>query len=479
MTTLLRQSSTALRPRYAEGQILGAAELIDEQEYLIASRRRHLISGHAAGIVTGLEPSLTDGVLAVSPGFAVDGCGRELVISEVTQVPAPGAGQATTADLDIYVQYERVATSGDDPGHPRWIEQVVLRCAPPDGVPPPAGDLIDLPEDDEAGPWPVLIGVLTQGGSAVDLGVRRYAAAVGGAVMDPRGVTRLALQRSGALAVTGVGAGSPLLEADAGGVTLTHDAMIAGSVTAQRTVELRSRKAPAAPSPWSLSRISGPAVPSPASGLGSGSGSPPAPSDELRIELPAPPTGPDPAQRAVSFGERTAAESFARSMSVLADGTVVISGNLVIEGRLATGPVPADPSDARLRQAMIDTWVGAATGALRDLEVAYTGELSLGNLQVTSSGARQLSCTVTVLNTGAASISSIRVTAEMTMQGSSSAPSVQTLATIELAPSQSQTVSKLLTAPASGGVNVVVRATGSGLAGTTINAQALTASAQV
>ena len=52
----------------------------DEQAYHIAMRRRHIIAHHLWGIVRGLELAV-ENALFVQPGIAVDGYGRELILS--------------------------------------------------------------------------------------------------------------------------------------------------------------------------------------------------------------------------------------------------------------------------------------------------------------------------------------------------------------------------------------------------------------
>ncbi|HYD38814.1 MAG TPA: hypothetical protein VEA60_14440 [Allosphingosinicella sp.] len=84
-------SSYAMRPSFAEGQILAAADLAQLSSYPRGREERHNRFVHRWGIVTGLEletEAAEDGAgnayvrVFVSPGLAVDGEGRELLVTE-------------------------------------------------------------------------------------------------------------------------------------------------------------------------------------------------------------------------------------------------------------------------------------------------------------------------------------------------------------------------------------------------------------
>lgn len=75
------------RPRYFEGQLLSADDFQAEQDYHTGMRRRHSRDLHGRGVVEGLEIELEDGQrIRVSPGMAIDGYGREIVVPEQTEV---------------------------------------------------------------------------------------------------------------------------------------------------------------------------------------------------------------------------------------------------------------------------------------------------------------------------------------------------------------------------------------------------------
>src|SRR5438876_3868305 len=72
------------RMRFFSGQLLTAKDFETEQMYQIEMRRLHNRSLHGAGIVDGLRVSAEDSqsgaVVVVSPGLALDGLGREIVV---------------------------------------------------------------------------------------------------------------------------------------------------------------------------------------------------------------------------------------------------------------------------------------------------------------------------------------------------------------------------------------------------------------
>jgi hypothetical protein len=468
-------TSPDARPRFADGQVLTADDLTAEQTYLIAARRRHLLSGHTPGIVTGLEPSLQDGVVTVSPGLAVDGDGRELVLTTASVPRAQTGAPGPAGDVGIYLQYSLVSTAAADPAHPRWSEQADLFTAPLSTEAPPVSDVTALPDDTTAPAWPVLLGVVKAGNAGLDLTVRRSAGAIGSALSAPQATSRVDFSRTGGVAVT-VGSGTePALTIDAGGTTVPGNAVVGGSLTVGLAypLALQSQPAPTAASPWSLYRAHVPATRSTPTTPGA------AAFEDLRIELPAPPAGPDPTQQAVSFGAQGGGSDFARTLSVLTDGTVVINGDLHVAGRLATAPAPLDASDPRVQQALLANFVHGVQAGTQALEQQYTGRLALSGLQLQAAGG-QITCTASLQNIGAVAVKSIAVTAAVWLEGTPQPAPDQTLSTAgQLDAQASLALQGTLSVPGTGTVNVLLRAVGSGLAGTTIQANDVTGSVTV
>src|SRR3981189_3642305 len=71
------------RLRFFDGQLLTAKDFQAEQDYQIAKRRLHNRMLHGVGVVNGLAVSVDDGtgtVVLVSPGFALDCNGNEILV---------------------------------------------------------------------------------------------------------------------------------------------------------------------------------------------------------------------------------------------------------------------------------------------------------------------------------------------------------------------------------------------------------------
>src|SRR5581483_6189128 len=106
------------RVRYFDRQFLRASDFQEEQAYHIALRRRHNIAGHTWGIVVGLALEVDgEGNLSVAPGLAIDGFGRELVVSGRRAI-APDAFDLFDADaLDVWLEYDRVGAEDVPSGY--------------------------------------------------------------------------------------------------------------------------------------------------------------------------------------------------------------------------------------------------------------------------------------------------------------------------------------------------------------------------
>lgn len=91
---------------YFDGQRLAAADLTAAQDFHRELRWRHNLALHGAGIVEGLavDGARGDVVVRVAPGFALDGHGRELILSEPATVPVPPL--AGDAPLQLTLRYD-------------------------------------------------------------------------------------------------------------------------------------------------------------------------------------------------------------------------------------------------------------------------------------------------------------------------------------------------------------------------------------
>lgn len=81
------------RLRYFEGQMLTASDLQAEQNYFLGENRRHNRLLHGAGIVSGLEITIVGDAqspsVVVSPGYAIDREGREIIVREPISLCIP------------------------------------------------------------------------------------------------------------------------------------------------------------------------------------------------------------------------------------------------------------------------------------------------------------------------------------------------------------------------------------------------------
>jgi len=75
------------RVNYIERQRLRAEDLRGEQDYLLGLSGRHYLGPHTWGVVSGLHVSLNGQEAVISPGLAIDGYGREIVVGEQVKLP--------------------------------------------------------------------------------------------------------------------------------------------------------------------------------------------------------------------------------------------------------------------------------------------------------------------------------------------------------------------------------------------------------
>ena len=96
------------RMHYRSGMLLTADEFATEQTYHVERRRLLNRMLHGAGIVSGLEVTggPDDGAVTVSPGFALDARGREILICEPEHVTVPTGDGA----ISVYAMYAEVET---------------------------------------------------------------------------------------------------------------------------------------------------------------------------------------------------------------------------------------------------------------------------------------------------------------------------------------------------------------------------------
>jgi len=100
-------AAPAIRVNYFDRQHIRLAELRDEQAYHVQMRRRHNLSHHSWGIVTGLElVARPDGQVGVTPGLAIDGYGRELLLVDYRVIGRADFDRYATSRLDVWLEYQ-------------------------------------------------------------------------------------------------------------------------------------------------------------------------------------------------------------------------------------------------------------------------------------------------------------------------------------------------------------------------------------
>lgn len=100
------------KPAYFQGQLLDANDFIDEQKYHANERARHSLYLHGSGVLRGLDVTrASDSTISVSPGFAIDGKGREIAINQAEILELSAFPPSSL--LQITVSYETEQPSRD------------------------------------------------------------------------------------------------------------------------------------------------------------------------------------------------------------------------------------------------------------------------------------------------------------------------------------------------------------------------------
>jgi len=440
MTAPAATSPPESRPHFRERQPLTAADLEREQAYLVAMRRRHVVGSHSWGIVTGLALAAEPDGFTVQPGVAVDGFGRELVLQRQVLVSSRELGELEDSGADVWLLYGRVAATpavrgryACGPGrHSRWREQPCLRVTParepleprrPPGVTRTSLEFEPhaAPPDSAVPAWPVYLGRLTavedekhpgRHRYEVDLGRRPYAGAVGESLRNPRGSEGLRIGGDeGGAAVRLRDADGTTREAlsvdSSGDVTLAADTGLTGDLIFDHPGHEAGglsftplAATPEAAAPWRAYRT---AVREAQRSL-----------SQLRLEVGHPGPKGDPFRYALSIGTVDGG-AFERVMSCMSNCTVVVHGDMKVDGLVSLGPLPADPDDARFRSAVILRWMRGITEAGSALGTVYDAQLALSGLTLTvDTLTKVITATVTLTNPGPVPLSQVRVTAVAT-----------------------------------------------------------------
>jgi hypothetical protein len=397
-------TDTSARVHFFDDQFLRTQDFVDEQAYHLAARRRHNIAHHTWGIVVGLELVGEENAVFLQPGVAVDGFGRELVVSARRRLPGDAFSEKGSETLEVWLEYDRAGGEDPPPGYAgcdgagadefyRWREEPRLRLRVPDpaftdrrrpeGVLP--GDVsfpphLDSP-DDPARFFPVYLGSITRAVEegdppAIDLRGRPYAGLVAEGIAAPSG--RAAVQ-IGAQDDTDpnrvavyvalddpVEAAQPRIAFRTDGTAeLRGDSTIAGNLALHggaaefQPGDERDANEP----PWRIYHVEDAAQDT----------------HELRIEMARAAAGGTPGLNQVVIGSWRKAvddtgaetEAFHPCLTIADDGTVTVHGNLVVMGSVTPNAGDAAAGLSREAESFVKggflTGIGGASQLLDDV----------------------------------------------------------------------------------------------------------------
>lgn len=318
--------------QYYQGQRLTATLFRTEQAYHVTMRERHNLAGHDWGIALGLE--LSAGY--VEAGYAIDGYGRELILPARTSFALDLAFDELGSDsLDISLVYSRSI----DPSGDYAVETPVIQTDRAQGPGTDRRQPKVTPGDenfdatgtaphDTLHPWPVYLGTITRVPAAPasapvvsGAGDRPYVGARAAQVFTPAGDARLDLGTE--VAVYAGTSASPALRWTPDG-TGPARLEVGGALTADGDVDIDGGRLVLGQVPvsetdtgpgWQLDHVTGTGV----------TGNP---AEQLRLVLGNPAAGADAELVIGCFANN----QFKPCLTIGADGTVTVHGNLVVVG---------------------------------------------------------------------------------------------------------------------------------------------------
>jgi hypothetical protein len=463
------ESRLAARVRFSEQRVLRAQDLSAEQAYLIAPRRLHNLTHHGWGIASGLCVA-TDAPLGprIEPGLAIDRFGRELIVAEPIDLSGAQAG----CIYDAWLVYLR-RPAGPDGG--RFGEDVFIRLVTVDADTPPVMPAIpvaatkftfSLP-DDPAAESPVFLGRidLSKSPADVDGTGRTYAALFGEEIVHPHGYSRVQVGAEGAadrrrfvvsfpdelaawrdrLAVNLAGDtsiyGHLFANATSGTDDDSHPPSCLSLSPAEQGVKqpnfggmtfLPLAQPPEIAKPWQLFQVAIPDEANPAA----------SPAHELRIEIAHPGTQDNPANYRLAVWGWPAPPDNAKDpatfqylLTVRADKTVEVNGDLIIGGLFLKGPIDADSNDPRFREILAAQWASGLAQGVGALAPGGLG-VTLSNTADPGSGAGLLKYTLTVKNNATVPVDSIQIAQNIVYNGVATGPRSPDLFRLEVGQSQ-------------------------------------------
>ncbi|HEY0606885.1 MAG TPA: hypothetical protein VGD58_28455 [Herpetosiphonaceae bacterium] len=446
---------TPSRPRYHERAFLRQNDLEQEQRHRIDARRRHNLGAHGWGIAAGLEIT-TATELAVQPGYAIDGYGRELIVPRQIVIPDATFAQLNVAVVDIWLVYFCEPIVSRQPGRTpaaqsvRWREEARLRVEAterdrpldprrPPIVPPADYDLGPqrLPPDDAHAVWPVWLGRIVRNTdptlSYTQISLPRpYITLRGEMIASPSGRRDPDTDQTAADAsqvrrpATGVRVqvGAELATdrrrfvvslSDAGGaytdrLTLNRDgtAELGGPTTLYKPLKLGAEpdasgaiqfrpldEPPKTATPW---RIYGVKTIKDA-----------IETHALRFEIHNPGTQGDPGRNLFTIG-CSADDRFVAGLAVAANGTVTAEDLVITDGQLVEQPITANPNDPRFGEKVLE---GLSQGLALEMKLQF----DLSGVPDSKTAGSQLEYKIGVKNTGTVKISNVVVYATQIVAG--------------------------------------------------------------
>lgn len=106
---------TPQRVHFFDGQLLTAGDFRDEQAYHLEKSRLHNRLFHGSGVVSGLKVGEAGGTtVLVQSGVALDGLGREIMVSEARQIDAAQPSLTTRENRQVHVSPKAPSASSFD-----------------------------------------------------------------------------------------------------------------------------------------------------------------------------------------------------------------------------------------------------------------------------------------------------------------------------------------------------------------------------
>jgi uncharacterized repeat protein (TIGR01451 family) len=457
------------RVRYRERQVLRVSDLRDEQAYLIAARRRHDISQHRWGIVSGLRVQVVADGVEVSPGVALDGFGRMLVVSRPIVASLDAVDQPSITRVAVWLEYDRVDGAGTESHEPcgsrlsRSFEQprmLLSALEAGDTVDPRAPVLVDPADlefepfadspDDPGRQWPVFLGLLerpsnSQGAFTVDEADRPQIKLVGEQILAPSGRARVQVgAESGAdsnrfVVAIQDSAGKLIdrLSIDRFGhtrirpgtrVTASQHRVTIARAGAPRTIAIRAVRLTGCgtafddeehPSVWGVAfrpvketpKVARPWTIYRTKVLPTGT-PPSGPTlEQLRFEIGHPGKKGDPTRYRLVVGHRDNAGAFQKSLTVDANGNVTVHKHLNVLGRIKPSPIDVNVNDPRFQIELLARWTQGVTSSTRAIGTYYSGKVepSLAGPDEIDFG-ETLQYSIVAPNTGAVPIDEVSIT---------------------------------------------------------------------